>query len=367
MKILMVFTSKFHNTGITKVVMNYYNELVKNKDLQIDFVVPNKVDSELAKPIRNNNGNIYVLPMKIRRLLPLIYYFKLKKIIKKEKYDIVHVHGSSAIMALELLIAKHAGVKTRIAHSHNTVTEHRILHRLFKRVFDNNYTDAFACGKEAGKWLFGEREFYIVKNAQDIEKFTFSEEQRKRYRKKYNLENSIVLGHVGAFNFQKNHDFLIDMFNELHKQDKRYRLVLIGTGPLYDEIKKKVSSYCLDTAVLFVGNTPKVNEWLNAMDIMLLPSRYEGLPNVLIEWQISGLPCVISSTITKEVQLTKLIFFEELNSNKWINRINTISSNIPKKRIYKSDIEKIKKAGYDIKNNARELYYVYKRIINEKE
>ncbi len=367
MKILMILTSKFHNTGITKVIMNYYNELIKNIDIQIDFVVPNKVDTELAKPILENNGKMYFLPMKMRRLLPIIYYLKLKRIIRKERYDIVHVHGSSAIMALELLIAKHAGVKTRIAHSHNTVTEHKILHKLLKRIFDMSYTDAFACGKEAGRWLFKDKEFYIVKNAQDIEKFMFSEARRKEYRERYKLDNSIVLGHVGAFNFQKNHEFLIEMFNELHKKDKRYQLVLIGTGPLYDEIKKKVSDYNLDENVTFVGNTTKVHEWLNAMDIMLLPSRYEGLPNVLVEWQIAGLPCVISSTITKEVKLTKLVYFEELNIEKWIDRISKISNNLSKRMINEIDIENIKKAGYDIKHNAKKLYQVYKKLVKERE
>ena len=146
MKVLMIFTSKFHYTGITKVVLNYYEQLIKKEDITIDFVVPNEIDEKLMASINLDKSKIKILPMKMRRRRVIKYIIELSKFIKKEKYDIVHVHGSSSIMAIELLAAKIAGVKTRIAHSHNTMTEHKFIHWFLYPIFKILYTDAFACG-----------------------------------------------------------------------------------------------------------------------------------------------------------------------------------------------------------------------------
>ena len=192
MKVLMVFTSKFHYTGITKVVMNYYEQLKKNDDIIIDFVVPNEIDEKLKESIDFNKSKVKVLPMKLRRKRVLRYIIELSNFIKSEKYDIVHVHGSSSIMATELFAAKLAGCKVRIAHSHNTVTEHKLLHYILYPLFNMLYTDAFACGEAAGKWLFKNKKFTIINNAQCIDKFIFNENIRKDYRDKYKLNDKIV-------------------------------------------------------------------------------------------------------------------------------------------------------------------------------
>ena len=364
MKVLMVFTSKFHYTGITKVVMNYYEQLKKNDDIIIDFVVPNEIDEKLKESIDFNKSKVKVLPMKLRRKRVLRYIIELSNFIKSEKYDIVHVHGSSSIMATELFAAKLAGCKVRIAHSHNTVTEHKLLHYILYPLFNMLYTDAFACGEAAGKWLFKNKKFTIINNAQCIDKFIFNENIRKDYRDKYKLNDKIVIGHVGAFNYQKNHEFLIDVFNELTKKNDKYFLVLIGEGPLFEEVKEKVYKFNLKDKVLFVGKTLYVNEWLNAMDVMVLPSRYEGLPNVLIEWQISGLPCLISNNITSSVAITDLVHFCELDTKMWIQELNNIDFNLNRKNsLY---MEQIRNAGYDIKYESNKLIDIYTSMLENK-
>ena len=308
--------------------------------------------------------------MNIRRKRPLKYISKLTKIIKENKYNIVHVHGSSSIMFLELYAAKMAGVKIRIAHSHNTKTEHPIIHKILYPYFKKSYNVAFACGKDAGEWLFKNEDFYIIPNAQNVEKFKFDKKRREEYRKKYNLEDSIVLGHVGGFNYQKNHEFLIDVFKRINTKDKKYKLVLIGEGKLMNEIREKVHKLRLDENVIFVGKSTVVNEWLNAMDIMLLPSRYEGLPNVLIEWQISGLYCFVSNVVTTEAKITDLVQYLSFDSELWVNEILKVSDNICKNRNKKENIEKILKAGYEIIDSSSNLHEKYKslseKIVEEK-
>lgn len=364
MKILMIFTSKFHYTGITNVVMNYYRELIKKEDISIDFCVPNEIEKELKDEIFINDSKVFVLPMTLRRKHTYKYIKKLTKVIKENKYDAVHIHGSSYLLALELYAAKKAGVNARIVHSHNTTTEHKFLHKLLKKPFLKYYTDAFACGNDAGKWLFKEREFYIVPNAQNVEKFSFNEELREKYREIYNLKDNIVIGHVGAFNYQKNHEFIIEIMLKL-KENTKYKLILIGEGPNFENIKSKVYELNLQSSVIFVGKTTKVNEWLNAMDIMVLPSRFEGLPNVLIEWQISGLKSIVADTVTKEVAITDLIHFEKLDVDLWVEKIKNINI-INHRRNHEKYIKNIVENNFEIRSSADRLYNKYVEIIKSR-
>lgn len=364
MKVLMVFTSRFHYTGITKVVMNYYDQLIKDENIKIDFVVPNDIDEKLQEKINFNKSMVKILPMNLRRKRVIKYIIELCKFIKSEKYDIVHIHGSSSIMVIELIAAKLAGVRIRIVHSHNTVTDHKLLHYILYPIFSLLYTDAFACGEAAGKWLFKNKKFIIINNAQYIDKYIFNEKTRKKYRDKYNLKEKIVIGHVGAFNYQKNHKFLINVFNELVKKNDKFYLVLIGEGPLIDDVKDEVCKLNLNDKVLFVGKTLCVDEWLNAMDIMVLPSRFEGLPNVLIEWQISGLPCLVSDHITNSVAITNLIQFCELEEKKWIHKLNNLNYGLNRKK--KMYIDQIRDAGYDIKKESKSLIKIYNNLLENK-
>lgn len=300
---------------------------------------------------------------KMHQTKPLMYYRKLYNIINREKYDIVHVHGSSSMMFLQLLVAKRLGVKVRIAHSRNTNSDYNLLNQLLRPIFKKLYTDKFACGKEAGEWLFGKNEkFTIIPNGKDCEMFEFKNEVRNQYRKKYNLKDKIVIGHIGNFNEQKNHEFLIKVFYELSKQKENYYLVLVGNGPLENKIHQRVIELGLENKVLFLGQIPveEVSKWLNAMDIMLFPSKYEGFPNVLIEWQISGLPCLISSAITKDVKITNLVRFESLEKTPkdWAKDIEEIKleDREKSKEMIKTEI---KNNGYDIKENAKKLEKKY--------
>ena len=343
MKVLNIMTSALHYNGIGMSLLNYYRN-IDSSIIQMDFLVPNLIEENLKKEFTSKGNKVFELSYKgekMHQTRPILYCRKLYKILKEEKYDIVHVHGSSSMLFMQLFTAKLAGIKIRIAHSRNTSSDHNFLHKLFKPFFRILYTDAFACGKEAGEWLFGKNKTVtIIPNGKDCEMFEFKPSIREKYRKNYNIENKKVIGHIGNFNYQKNHEFLIKVFYELTKINEDYYLVLAGKGTLENEIHKQVKELGIEDKVLFLGqiSVDEVSKWLNAMDIMVFPSRFEGFPNVLIEWQISGLPCVISDTITKDVKVTELVKFIQLDKEpkEWAEIINNVE--IKNRDLIKEDV-----------------------------
>lgn len=362
MKILMVLTSNFGYNGITSVVMRYYNHINK-KDINIDLVVMNEVP-QYINDMLDKNTKVHVIDRKIRQQRPIKYIKLLRKILEQEKYDIIHVHGSSSIISLELYAAKKAGCKNRIVHSHNTTTDHKIIHKILYPYFKRNYTCALACGKEAGKWLFKKEKFEVIQNGQEISKFEFNKSKREEIRKKYNIEDKIVIGHVGGFNYQKNHEYLIEIFRKIVERNKEqnYYLMLAGDGELRTDIENKIKEYNLQEKVLMLGKISNVEEMLQAMDIMVFPSRFEGLPNVVLEWQIAGLPCIISDKVTKEVKVTDLVEFISLdNIDEWVNAIE--KTQICDRNENKDYILKqVKDSGFDIKDNVNKLLEIYEEI-----
>lgn len=350
-------TNSMGITGVSTSIMNYYDFMDKS-DMQINFVIPNEADQRLIDHIKSNGGKVYVLLGREKK--PIRYMKELVKIIKAGHYDIVHAHGNSCTLLAEMIAAKIGGVKIRIAHSRNTVCTHVILHRLFRPFFDKTYTHGFSCGTDAGKWLFKKKPFMVITNGNDMEKFSYNDQIRQEYRKKYNLEGKKAIGHVGSFNYQKNHNFLINIFYEVAKIDPDCVFFLLGDGELRSEIENKVKNLGIDSKVIFIGKTLEVPQILQAMDIMVLPSRFEGLPNVVVEWQIACLPSIVSDKVTKEVKLTELVEFMPLEkgAQAWAKRINEIEI-IDRQNISENIMEEIREAGYDIKDNAKELKSLY--------
>ncbi|MDF2472259.1 MAG: hypothetical protein K0R21_41 [Anaerocolumna sp.] len=360
-KLLIVATTYFELDGITNSLMNYYRHMDKS-DMQIDFVTPNKLVKRLKKEIRANGSKIYVLPM--RNSNPFTYAKILSRIVKAGEYDIVHAHGNSSTLQTEMFAAKLGGAKIRIAHSRNTSCDHRFFHWLLRPFFYRTFTHGFACGTDAGKWLFGKKPFTVIPNGNDIEKFSYCEEVRQEYRQKYNLEGKKVIGHVGSFCRQKNHEFLLDVFYELLKLDPNHVLFLIGDGELRGEIKEKIKLLGMEQNVILTGKTLEVANLLQAMDVMVLTSRHEGLPNVVIEWQLAGLPSIVSDKVTPDVKVTDLVEFMplEAGAKDWAEKINQVK--LTDRMTIREEIkDKMRTAGYDIEENAKELKQIYNRLI----
>lgn len=357
MKVLMIFSGIVSNEGIANNVINYFKYIDKS-DLKMEFIVQNQPQEWMVNEIINNNSKYYVLDGR-KKNIPK-YVLELTKIIKQNKYDIVHVHGSSCLLFIDLLAAKLANVKVRIAHSRNTTCNHIFLHKLLRPLFNKVVTHCFACGEDAGKWLFKDRDFKVINNGKEINKFLYDEDVRNEYRKKLRIEDKIVVGHIGRFNNQKNHEFLIDIFSNLVMLNKNYVLLLIGEGALFEDIKEKVKKLNIQNNVIFMGETSEVPQLLQAMDLFVFPSKYEGLPNVLLEAQLAGLPIYASDVITDEVNICDLVQFLSLEYSPkiWVDRIvdDKKFDRIGKREIIKA---KFIEAGFDIKENAKQLKKIY--------
>lgn len=345
--------------GAENFLMNMYRNIDRTK-VQFDFLVNRKgvFDDE----IKELGGNVYYIPA-LQKVGPIIYVHNLKNFLNNNNYSIVHSHLNQ-VTGLILETAKKCGVKVRIAHCHSSSnSSYNFITRIYKNYLNTkinkNATIFFACSEIAAQWLFKEKanEAIIIKNAIDIDRFKFNEEKRKLIRKELKInENEIVVGHVGRFSTVKNHKFLIEIFNEFQKNNENTKLLLVGDGPLRNEIENQTAELNITDKVILVGNKKNVEDYYNAMDLFVFPSLYEGLPLTVIEAQINGLSCYLSDTISREVDITSSICFISLSSSikkVWIKYMNSFS----KERL--DNLNKIKDKGYDIKEIVKLLENVY--------
>lgn len=352
--------------GVESVVMNYYRHIDKSK-VQFDFICDNDSTNIPREEIESMGGRIILIPpyQKVFK-----YQKELKKVLKDGNYKIVHSH-INALSVFPLRAAKKAGVPVRIAHSHSTTNKKEWKKNLLKsalKPFSKVYaTDYFACTEHAGRWLFGDKEFdngniYVLNNAIDLDKFAYNEETRKAKRRELDIDDdTIIIGHVGRFVAQKNHDFLVDVFNEVHKQNNNTKLILIGKGPLEEYIKEKVKQYGLVEEVMFLGQrSDDIHELYQAMDIFVFPSLYEGLGMVVIEAQCSGIPCVVSTEVPRIAKINNNVEFVDLNNttDKWKIIISELL-----KIERKNSINKIKEKGFDIQSEVVKLEKKYTNML----
>lgn len=356
-KVLFVTTTRFGLDGVSTVILNYFRAIDKS-DIKIDLVVPNDVKQEIKDEFIRYSSHIYKIDGRLSK--PYSYTKRLIKLVSENGYDIVHAHGNSATLLFEMYAAKKGGAAVRIPHSHNTTCRYKLVDKLLRPLFYRSYTHAFACGEAAGRWLYGNRSFTVINNGIDIDRFLYNPDKRKEYRDRYGLCGNKVVGHIGHFSFQKNHEFLIDIFAELYSKDNTYRLMLIGDGALRADIEKKVQNLGLSDAVMFMGRTNEVPQLLQAIDVLVMPSRFEGLPLTLIEAQTACLPCIVSDAVSKEVAITELITFASLNDipKKWADMILSVPLTDREK---KKDMitQKIIDTGYSIRDKARWLKDMY--------
>lgn len=351
MKKVLMTTNELSINGISTVIKNYYQNLNKD-EFSINICANGYVD-DYYKDIFNDD----LIETIDKKKHPIKYFFALKKLIKKNKYDIVHVHGNSVTMALELLAAKMGGAKIRIAHSHNSINKKSFARKLASFFFNRLYTHACACSNLAGAWLF-KKEFTVIENGFDVNSFKFSSEKRKQIREKLNIQDSFVIGHVGRFNDQKNHRFIIDIFEKIYQEQPNSKLLLVGNGPLFNEINELIDSSPAKDNIIVYGESTNTLEVYSAMDNFILPSKYEGLGIVVIEAQITGLPCIVSTNVPEDVTVTKDIKFISLeNKDAWVKELTTQNINPTRETTLDNYYHLIKR--FDIKNNVKILENIY--------
>lgn len=350
-----------HRAGLETMLMNYYRNIDRTK-IQFDFLTHRPNKSDYDDEILSLGGKVYYAPRLYPQNYPAYFKYMKKFFAEHPEYQIVHSHIDS-MSYLPLLAAKKAGVPVRIAHSHNTSIDKDFKY-ILKQYFRKRITKAAnyycACGQEAGEFLFPEKSFTFIPNAIEVDKFLYNKEVRDQKRKDLGLTNEFVVGHVGRLSYQKNHELLIRIFNELHKKDTNTILLLIGVGEKEDEIKKQVHELKLDGCVRFLGNRDDVNELYQAMDVFVMPSLFEGIPVVGVEAQFAGLPCVFSDKVPVEVKFTEDSEFVpiEKNPKEWADIV--LGKKVSSDRI--KDLDFIGTSIYNIKNAHKilEQYYLEK-------
>lgn len=372
MRILYVLNNNMEYAGTESVVLNYFKYL-QSEDIHIDFMLHTTEEesnkNEICRYLRQSGSKIYcVTPRKVS----LKQNIKdIHNILRSEDYDIIHSHAD-CISGLILQIAKNEKVSIRIAHSHNTQSEvsgsilkrklHLAVLELCKWNLRRVATHYMACSKTAGEWLFGKKllesgNVYILHNAIECNKFKYDQKIRNKVRTELQLDRCFVIGHVGRFSYQKNHEFLINSFAELKLRDSTAKLLLVGKGELEENIQKLVREKNLEESVVFYGPSNQVNELLQAMDLFALPSRFEGLGVVLIEAQAAGLPCIVTENdkISNETNITPLIKRVATdNYDHWASEMLAL-----KGTARKDQSDAIRTAGYDLKYEADKLRELY--------
>ena len=352
--------------GAETFLMKIYRSLDHEK-YQMDFCVSTKKKGIYDEEIKKLGGKIYHIPMKSRH--PFKSFNAIKKITNDNNYNYVLRTSQQSLATLDLLAAKIGGAKKIIYRSSNAGLTGGFMSKLinkiffiFPRIIPNV---KIAPSTEAAEYVFGRNsvkkgKVIILPNGLDYDKFRFNSKIRNKIRKELNISSKTILyGHIGRFNIQKNHVFLLDVFKKIHDKNSDSKLLLIGNGELEATIKSKINDLNIKNSIIMLNVRNNVNEYLMAMDLMIFPSLFEGMPNVIIEAQATGLKCIVSDTITKEANITGSVDYVSLNSkaDNWAKK----ALSVPKNKRYNT-YTSFEKNGYLIADVTKKFI----KIIYEK-
>ena len=345
------------SNGVTSVIMNNYDKLI-SKGYQVDFCAMYDVPSPYFDKLKEWGSNYYLLPQKDGKPDKEKSYSAIEDIIKQNNYSIVHNHilGRYGFMVCD--IAKKYKVPYRIFHSHNPNyfgDFHQLLaHYLFEKRSLRRCNKFLACSSFAGKSLFGNKEFSVIKNTIEVKRFCFDINKRIQFRKENNIpQDAFVLGTVCRYTFQKNPMFMVDIFEKVSQKHPNSRFVWAGTGELEKQLKEYIASKNLQDKIILLGNCCDTVPVYCGMDAFLLPSRFEGLGFVFIEAQACGVKCFASDVVPKDTQITDLISYYPLSleSEKWADEILKEKNSFNEDMRYSYN-KKVIKSGYDTETNT---------------
>lgn len=321
-KRVLCLVSAMNTGGAETFLMKIYRNLDRTK-YQMDFCVNVTEKGFYDDEIKRLGGRIFIIPSKSENIKA--FKTELSKIVRSYQYDYVLRITSNAMGFLDLKIAKDSGTKRCIARSSNSsdgsglkmLMAHKLGQFLYSRYVDVKIAPSdLAAEYTFGKHILEQKKVTILHNAVDLEQYSYKVENRVKIRHELGIgEKTLLIGHVGRFSKQKNHEFLIEIYKEIYKRVPDSRLILVGTGELQEEIKDKVKSLNLSEKVIFMGVRADVPSILSGMDVFVFPSFYEGMPNTVIEAQATGLPCIIADTITKEANITGLVKYKSLQAS----------------------------------------------------
>lgn len=350
--------------GIASFQRSLFNHTDKNA-IVFEFVTTYP-DSALIPFFKENNVKIHRLPPQ-KTILP--YCLALYKLLKKEKYDAVHIHKNSCANPMAFIICRIAGVKRIIAHSHNTASvggrAADVFHFIFRPLVRKLSDIKLACSKDAAVWLYGERYLknngtvQIIKNGIDTEMFSYSEKVRNEVRNEFGWDNKLVLGHVGNFIPQKNHCFMVDIISEAIKSEKNTIILFLGRGDAMDSVREYAIKKGVSEHVEFMGARTDANRFYQAMDLFLFPSFHEGLPIAGVEAQAADLPCLFSDAVTSEIMITNRAVSMPLRvgAAEWARMSVLLAETHGREDVS----DKITACGYDAADMGRRMGRIYEQ------
>ena len=329
--ILVGYVEDGITSGIDKYLLTFLDSIELN-GRKMDFLTK-KYNKDMENKLKKYGCNLYKVSQNRH---PIKQFLEMRKIIKNGEYSVAYFNISETFNCVGIIAAKVYGINTVIAHSHSSGSDKNsklkrkiseVLNCLCKPIVHFCTNKKLACSTLAARWLYhksiiNKNNFELIYNAVDTEKFSPNKSNRDKIRKKHNLKDELVIGHVGRFCYQKNHKFLLDIFSEVLKIDKNAKLICVGSGELLDETKEYAKNLKIEKSIIFTGLVDNVYEYMQSFDIFVLPSRFEGLPIVGVEAQFSGLPCLFSKNISEEVLISENSELIEINNpKKWANKI----------------------------------------------
>ena len=352
--------------GAESRIMDLYRHMDREK-IQFDFLIHTTKEGFFDQEIKQLGGKIYRLPS-----FRMYNYFAYEKACREffaehREFQVVQGHMTSTA-SIYLPIAKKEGIPMTIAHARSAGVDKGIKGWITKLLRKNLYRKCdymFACSDLAARAVFGDGQYeagkvVFVPNAVDTKDFAPDEHMRAEIRKEYGLEDSFVIGHVGRFHYAKNHEFILDIFTEVLKQNKQVKLFLLGDGPHRQEIEEKATELRIKEKVIFAGNQNPVAPYYQAMDVFLFPSRFEGMPGTVVEAQAAGLPCLIADTITTQVKVTELVAFLSLaqDAKLWAEQLSRIMTERKAQKNSETEID-FSKTNYDVNYQVKQYEQFY--------
>lgn len=330
--------------GMENFIMNLYEKIDRDR-FQFDFVVHLRKENDYVDQIEKMGGRVYLLPRLTKN--PVQNLTHLYQLIQSNNYRIVIRHTANALIAPQLLTAKLAGAKT-VCHSHSEQDSMKILHFVGRLLMKAGVDKRLACSERAGIWMYGKRDFTIIHNAIDLSKYMYNQQKAEKIKKEFQIQDKHIYGHIGNLVEVKNHLFLLEVFRKISEKDDKAVLFFVGEGELRDRIEEKIEELKLKDKVILTGVRYDVDYIMSAIEVIIFPSIFEGLPLTLIEAQIAGIPMVISDSIAKEVEVTEGLVYRNSLQDKEIQWAKTAMDIREQKKNRDCQKELIQKAGYDI-------------------
>ncbi|MGV0030889.1 glycosyltransferase [Latilactobacillus curvatus] len=366
-KVLHVGVDNIGHGGRSTIAYNLVINMDKKK-INSDFLAFKAIDNKYKKQLENHNGKVIFIEQhhKNSLLRKISTATSVIKVMKNNRYDVIHIHSDTAIESLKtIILAKIARVNGICIHAHTTGSEKKInsfkkcITILCQKLISNSKYLKLACTDKAAEYMYGKysNDVNIINNGIDIEKYVYNSQMREKMRENLGITGNFVIGCVARLTKVKNHKFLLEVFNLVLAKNSDAKLLLVGDGPLLQKIKEYATKLKIENNVILLGNRDDVPNIMQAMDVFVLPSLFEGLGLVNIEAQAAGLPCVVSSGVPESAKILESFTFLPINGSGCKLWVDKILSFINFKRIDTS--VEIRKANYDIKSSSSRVQSLY--------